>query len=419
MPGDDGPVEHFHLAVQLAASTAAKLTAGACNVDPFALRASAHCSRPPLALGRAGAYQSGGATAAANAAALNDDCSPWVSTQTLSRSAASASGTAPTAAAAPSASAWAASKGGAGGGSGAGGGGGARGGAGTGGGGATSCGAASSAAADDAASRAAAIKRRRCGECEGCTRGNCGECASCADMPRFGGQGSSRQACVGRRCLKMESCVLAMDADGNVLRMPPRMPSTEDEERVSAQQLAALHSFVRQLGGAADLLDGWYAKTETRRQGTSAGSTDTCACPLLSRPPPCSFSSHLRPSLPWQLLFSRVGQKVSISDRGCALARAGHHGTTAEAKETEGGSLRDLVDDGRGTAVWRGEPYWRGRPGRTCQGLAADDSPSRRGGGRARLKVRVMSSALHLCSVYADTSCIRAKSRTPLSWSKR
>jgi hypothetical protein len=33
--------------------------------------------------------------------------------------------------------------------------------------------------------------------------------------------------------------------------MPPRLPSTEEEERIAAQQLAALHAFVRQLGGAA------------------------------------------------------------------------------------------------------------------------------------------------------------------------
>ena len=33
MPGDDRPVEHSHLALQLAASTAAKLTAGACSPD--------------------------------------------------------------------------------------------------------------------------------------------------------------------------------------------------------------------------------------------------------------------------------------------------------------------------------------------------------------------------------------------------
>eukprot|EP00964_Phaeocystis_antarctica_P076493 scaffold47297_cov45-Phaeocystis_antarctica.AAC.1 len=167
------------------------------------------------------------------------------------------------------------------------------------------------------------------------------------------------------------------------------------QERVSAQQLAALHGFVRQLGGAADILDGWYAKTETRRQGTSAGSTDTCACPLPSPHPRAHAPLISSPSLPWQLLFSRVGQTVSISDRGCALARAGHRGTAAEAKEDEGSSLRCFGDDGRGTAVWHGEPHWRGRPGRTCQGLADDDSPPRRGGGWARL--RVVSSPLHPC----------------------
>ena len=146
------------------------------NVGAFALRASPLCTRPPSALACTGAYQSEGA---ALEAALDDECRPWVGKQTQSRSAASASGAAPTAAATPSASTSAASKGGAGGG------------------GATSGGAASSAAAADAASRAAALKRRRCGECEGCTRGNCGECSSCADMPRFGGPGSLRQACVG------------------------------------------------------------------------------------------------------------------------------------------------------------------------------------------------------------------------------
>ena len=36
-------------------------------------------------------------------------------------------------------------------------------------------------------------------------------------------------------------------------RLPPRMPSTEGEERVAAQQLGALHALVRQLGGALTL----------------------------------------------------------------------------------------------------------------------------------------------------------------------
>ena len=119
-----------------------------------------------------------------------------------------------------------------------------------------SCGAAVAAA--DEAARQAAVKRRRCGECEGCTSGNCGECASCADMPRFGGQGSSRQACVQRRCLNMAAFLLPVDG------VPPHMPSAEDEERISAQQLAALRGFVSQLGGAADILDGWYGPRPAR-----------------------------------------------------------------------------------------------------------------------------------------------------------
>ena len=129
-----------------------------------------------------------------------------------------------------------------------------------------------------------------------------------------------RQACVGRRCLKMESFVPALDADGNVLRMPPRMPSTEEEERVSAQQLAALHGFVCRLGGAADILDGWYAKTETRRQGTSAGSTDTCACPLLSRSPRARSPLSSPPSLPVAATF--FTRRANGFDLGARL-RAG------------------------------------------------------------------------------------------------
>ena len=125
-------------------------------------------------------------------------------------------------------------------------------------GGATNCGAALSAAADDATSRAAAINRQRCGECEGCMRGNCGECASCADMPRFGGQGAMRQACVQRRCLKMGSSVMPMS---NAARL-----SRAEDEAVAAVEAARALATVAALRAekASKAVPG--ARTEAARQ---------------------------------------------------------------------------------------------------------------------------------------------------------
>ena len=41
----------------------------------------------------------------------------------------------------------------------------------------------------------------RCGECEGCVRGDCGGCINCRDKPKFGGPGARRQGCELRRCV--------------------------------------------------------------------------------------------------------------------------------------------------------------------------------------------------------------------------
>jgi len=44
-------------------------------------------------------------------------------------------------------------------------------------------------------------KRRRCGKCEPCLRTDCGECEECVNKKRFGGDGSSRQSCLFKRCV--------------------------------------------------------------------------------------------------------------------------------------------------------------------------------------------------------------------------
>ncbi|KYN05968.1 DNA (cytosine-5)-methyltransferase PliMCI [Cyphomyrmex costatus] len=44
------------------------------------------------------------------------------------------------------------------------------------------------------------LKRRRCGVCENCHQPECGICPACKDMPKFGGKGIQKQACIRRRC---------------------------------------------------------------------------------------------------------------------------------------------------------------------------------------------------------------------------
>ena len=44
------------------------------------------------------------------------------------------------------------------------------------------------------------IKVKRCGQCKNCRKRNCRECVACLDMPKYGGQGQLKQACIHRRC---------------------------------------------------------------------------------------------------------------------------------------------------------------------------------------------------------------------------
>ncbi|GMH86117.1 hypothetical protein TrVE_jg4441 [Triparma verrucosa] len=43
-------------------------------------------------------------------------------------------------------------------------------------------------------------KQTSCGQCPPCLTPNCGTCVHCLDMPKFGGQGKSRQRCKLRKC---------------------------------------------------------------------------------------------------------------------------------------------------------------------------------------------------------------------------
>ena len=46
--------------------------------------------------------------------------------------------------------------------------------------------------------------RTRCGECEACLKPDCGECVECIRKKKFGGDGSSKQACIFRRCTNLQ-----------------------------------------------------------------------------------------------------------------------------------------------------------------------------------------------------------------------
>jgi len=54
---------------------------------------------------------------------------------------------------------------------------------------------------------------------------------------------------------------------------PP--PESAHEEQTSKEQLKVLEAFIIECGGDSAMLSGWQARTETRKAGTSAGSTDT------------------------------------------------------------------------------------------------------------------------------------------------
>ncbi len=46
-------------------------------------------------------------------------------------------------------------------------------------------------------------KRKRCGECEGCSSDDCGQCKYCRDMKRFGGPGRLKKSCILKKCKRI------------------------------------------------------------------------------------------------------------------------------------------------------------------------------------------------------------------------
>ena len=43
----------------------------------------------------------------------------------------------------------------------------------------------------------------RCGKCTGCLKEDCGKCHTCIDKPKFGGNGTRKQACINRSCTNL------------------------------------------------------------------------------------------------------------------------------------------------------------------------------------------------------------------------
>ena len=61
------------------------------------------------------------------------------------------------------------------------------------------------------------VKKGKCRRCAGCLRDDCRRCKYCLDMPKYGGTGKLRQACVERRCLETDIATPPAAAAAKVL----------------------------------------------------------------------------------------------------------------------------------------------------------------------------------------------------------
>ena len=49
------------------------------------------------------------------------------------------------------------------------------------------------------------IRKKRCGQCHGCTLPDCAKCSYCKDMRKFGGPGRKKKGCIQRKCTFYEN----------------------------------------------------------------------------------------------------------------------------------------------------------------------------------------------------------------------
>ena len=74
------------------------------------------------------------------------------------------------------------------------------------------------------------VKRKRCGDCEGCNAKNCGRCDNCHDMPIFGGKGTKRQSCRDRLC------VLIKEEDAKIREEKEKEREARAEEKAKERE---------------------------------------------------------------------------------------------------------------------------------------------------------------------------------------
>jgi hypothetical protein len=111
------------------------------------------------------------------------------------------------------------------------------------------------------------VRLIRCGSCDGCKVARCGRCKNCADLPRYGGAGIKKQACVARRCTRPRAVDLTHDSEAShaeARRTPGRALETTyaaarsvDAHRRPSSNLSAVARAARMFEGigAAPLSD--------------------------------------------------------------------------------------------------------------------------------------------------------------------